>query len=208
MLCLGSAPSPYIKTSNGMRIVAAFLVTMSASVYAADFDQTLELQGISFRVQASDKGSINTLTIKTKGLKSDNRLITREINGKVTEAEVADLNADGSPEILVYTMSAGSGSYGSLVGYATNHKKSLSQIYLPDLMDDKEASTGYMGHDEFSVVETRLARRFPIFRPGDTNTSSTGGLRQLYYELSPGERRWMLKLDEIVNFTPEELAGN
>lgn len=191
-----------------MRIVAAFLVTMSASVYAADFDQTLELQGVSFRVQASDKGSINTLTIKTKGLKSDNRLITREINGKVTEAEVADLNADGSPEILVYTMSAGSGSYGSLVGYATNHKKSLSQIYLPDLMDDKEASTGYMGHDEFSVVETRLARRFPIFRPGDTNTSSTGGLRQLYYELSPGERGWMLKLDEIVNFTPEELAGN
>ena len=178
------------------------------AVYAADFDQTLELQGISFKVHATDKGSINTLTIKPKGLKGDNRLISREIDGKVVEAEVADLNADGSPEVLVYIMSAGSGSYGSLVGYAANHKKSLTPIYLPDIMDDKDASAGYMGHDEFAVVETRLARRFPVYHPGDTNSNPTGGLRQLYYVLTPGEAGWVLKLDEIVNFSPEDLAEN
>ncbi len=189
-------------------LLSACLLATSSSVYAAAFDQTLELEGISFKVHATDKGSINTLTIKPKGLKLDNRLITREINGSVTEAEVADLNADGSPEILVYTTSAGSGSYGGLTGYAANHKKSLSMIFMPDIMDDKEASAGYMGHDEFSVVETRLARRFPIYRPGDTNSNPTGGLRQLYYVLTPGEAGWVLKLDEIVNFSPEDLAEN
>lgn len=193
-----------------LTLVAACLATYvvgSPSAYAADFDQTLALQGINFHVHATDQGSINTLTIKPKGLKLDNRPIKREISGKVTEAEVADLNADGSPEILVYTTSAGSGSYGNLVGYAANNKKTLSQIYLPDLMDDKEASAGYMGHDEFSVVETRLARRFPVYRPGDTNSNPTGGLRQLYYVLVPGEAGWVLKLDEVVNFSPEDLAS-
>ena len=187
-------------------LIFAACFSVVSAVYAADFDQTLELQGISFKVHATDKGSINTLTIKPKGLKVDNRLISREIDGKVVEAEVADLNADGSPEILVYTMSAGSGSYGALVGYAANHKKTLSQIYLPDLMDDKDARAGYMGHDEFAVVENRLARRFPIYRLGDTNSNPTGGLRQLYYVLTPGEAGWILKLDEVVNFSPEDLA--
>ena len=189
-------------------LFALCLTTSSSFAWAADFEQTLELQGISFKVHATNKGSINTLTIKPKGLKLDNRLITREINGSVTEAEVADMNADGSPEILVYTTSAGSGSYGGLIGYAANHKKSLSMIFMPDIMDDKEASAGYMGHDEFAVVETRLARRFPIYRPGDTNSNPTGGLRQLYYVLVAGEAGWVLKLDEIVNFSPEDLAEN
>jgi len=189
-------------------LIAACLTLACSFAAAADFDQTLELQGISFKVHATNKGSLNTLTIKPKGLKQDNKTISREINGTVLEAEVADMNADGSPEILVYTVSAGSGSYGGVVGYAANHKKSLTPIYLPELTDDKEASAGYMGHDEFSVVETRLARRFPIYRPGDTNSNPTGGLRQLYYVLTPGEAGWVLKLDEIVNFSPEDLAEN
>mgnify|MGYP000025228145 FL=1 len=189
-------------------LLAIYLTSISSFIYATDFDQTLELQGISFKVHATDKGSINTLTIKPKGLKTVIRPITREINGKAIEAEVADLNEDGSPEILVYTVSTGSGSYGGLVGYATNHKKSLSEIYLPELTEDKEASVGYMGRDEFSVVETRLARRFPVYRSGDINSNPTGGLRQLYYVLTTGENGWVFKLDEIVNFSPEELAEN
>jgi len=189
-------------------LLSACLLAASAPLCAAAFDQTLELEGISFKVHATDQGSINTLTIKPKGLKGDNRLITKEINGTVMEAEVADLNVDGSLEVLVYIMSAGSGSYGSLVGYAANHKKSLTPIYLPDIMDDKDASAGYKGHDEFSIVETRLARRFPVYRPGDTNSNPTGGLRQLYYILAAGKSGWVFKLDEIVNFSPEELAEN
>jgi hypothetical protein len=85
---------------------------------------------------------LNRLRIEPKGLKSGNQVIERDIDGTVAGAEVADLNVDGSPELYVYVTSAGSGSYGSLVAYAANKMKSLSEIYLPPLQDDPKASKG------------------------------------------------------------------
>ena len=97
-------------------------------------------------------------------------------------------------EIYVYINSAGSGSYGSLVAYSANHKKSLSGIYLPPLEDDKKNSIGYMGHDEFTIIENSLARCFPIYKKGDANCCPKGGTRQLQYKLLMGEATWSLKL--------------
>jgi len=164
------------------------------------FDRTFTLQGITFRVKSANNSSINTLEIIPTGLESDNRPISRQIDGTVTGAEVADLNADGSPEIYVYVTSAGSGSYGSLVAYAANRRKSLSEIYLPPVAENKALSKGYMGHDEFAVVETTFVRRFPIYRAGDVNAAPTGRIRQLQYKLVPGEAGWILKLDRTVEY--------
>jgi hypothetical protein len=172
---------------------AASLVTIAA------FDRTLELQGIRFRVTSANEGSINTLHIVPTGLEIDNSPIVRTIDGTVTNAEVADLNADSSPEIYVYVTSAGSGSYGSLVAYSANRRKSLSEIYLPPLTDDKVVSKGYMGHDEFAVVENVLVRRFPVYRDTDINARPTGGTRQLQYKLVSGEAGWILKLANVVD---------
>lgn len=166
----------------------------------AAFDRTLELQGIRFRVTSATDGSVNTLRIVPAGLEVDDSPIVRPIDGTVTDAEVADLNADGSPEIYVYVTSAGSGSYGSLVAYAANRRKSLSEIYLPPLGEDAAASKGYMGHDEFAVVGRVLVRRFPVYRATDTNAAPTGGTRQLQYRLVPGEAGWILQLDRVVEF--------
>ena len=164
------------------------------------FDRMLELSGIRFRVTSPNDSSINKLTIVPSGLEIDSSTITREIDGTVTGAEVADLNADGSPEIYVYVASAGSGSYGSLVAYAANRRKSMSEIHLPPIAENKTAAKGYMGHDEFAVVERTLVRRFPVYRDGDTNARPTGGMRQLQYRLMPGEAGWILKLDKVVEF--------
>ena len=158
------------------------------------FDKVLKLQGITFHVQATNKGSLNQLTITPSGLEIVNDVIKQEIDGSVTGAEVADINADGSPEIYVYITSAGSGSYGSLVAYSANNKKSLSEIYLAPLEDDKKNSVGYMGHDEFTIIENSFARRFPIYNEGDANCCPKGGTRQLQYKLVPGEATWQLKL--------------
>ncbi len=171
----------------------------SQLVAAGGFDQVLELQGIAFHVTSPNEGSINQLEIIPSGLEIDNTVIKREIDGTVTGAEVADLNADGSPEIYVYINSAGSGTYGSLVAYSSNNRKSLSEIYLPPLTDDKKNSAGYMGHDEFAVVESSLARRFPVYKKGDTNAQPTGGTRQLQYKLKQGEASWVLELDKSTN---------
>jgi hypothetical protein len=118
----------------------------------------------------------------------------------VTGAEVADLNVDGSPEIYVYVTSAGSGSHGSVVAYSVNRRKSLSEIYLPSVTEDKVASKGYIGHDEFAVGESVLLHRFPIYRDTDTNSKPTGGTRQLQYKLVPGEAGWVLKVDRMVEY--------
>jgi hypothetical protein len=164
------------------------------------FDRTLALQGISFRVRAANDSSINTLEIVPSGLQTDNSTITQQIDGQVTGAEVADLNADGSPEIYVYVSSAGSGSYGSLAAYAANRRKSLSQIHLPPVTDNKPAARGYMGHDEFAVVENTFVQRFPIYGDGDVNARPSGRTRQLQYKLRPGEAGWVLKLDRVVEY--------
>jgi Periplasmic lysozyme inhibitor of I-type lysozyme len=179
--------------------VALFLTASPAlAEEAKSFAQTLSLQGVTFKVNATTNGSINKLMILADGLKKKAKPIEREIEGTVTGAEIADLNADGSPEIYVYVTSAGSGSYGSLVAYSTNRKKSLSEIYLPDLNDDKVNSKGYLGHDQFTVIEQTLARRFPVYKPNDTNSNPTGGIRQLEYRLTPGEAGWVLRLKKAT----------
>lgn len=166
----------------------------------APYGKTLELQGVTFRVTSPNASSTNKLTIVPSGLTGDNAPIVQEVDGIVTGAEVEDLNSDGCPEIFVYVQSAGSGSYGSVVAYACNKRKSLSMIYLPPVSENPKASKGYMGHDAFAVVENRFVQRFPVYRPGDTNATPTGGMRQLHYKLVPGEAGWVLKLDRIEEF--------
>ena len=164
------------------------------------FNRTLTLQGISFQVMSANNSSLNNLLIVPKGLEIDNSPILEEIDGVVNGAEIADLNSDGSPEIYIYVTSAGSGSYGSLVAYSANQNKSLSPIYLPPIMDNPAAKKGYMGHDQFAVVESTLVRRFPVYRQADTNANPTGGMRQLQYKLIPGEAGWILKVDKVVEY--------
>ena len=176
--------------------IALFCILLTVSLYAnqPSFDKVLTLQGITFHVVATNEGSLNQLTITPSGLEIVNRVMKQEIDGRVTGAEIADINADGSPEIYVFVNSAGSGAYGSLVAYSANNKKSLSEIYLPPLENDKKNSVGYMGHDEFTVIEDSLARRFPVYNEGDANCCPKGGIRQLQYKLVPGEATWQLKL--------------
>ena len=173
---------------------------LSSSVFAAPFNQDLSLQGVTFHISTPNEGSINKLTISIDGLKSKTDPSEKEIDGTVTGAEVADLNSDGSPEIYVYTTSAGSGSYGNVIGISINKMKSASDIFMPPITDDKKRGIGYMGHDEFAVVEGTLVRRFPIYKAGDTNAKATGGLRQVNYKLKSGEAGWVLRIKNSMDF--------
>jgi len=123
-----------------------------------------------------------------------------EIDGSVTNAEIEDLNSDGFPEVLIYTTSAGSGSYGNVIGYSVNNGKSISQIYFPGIADNPKANKGYMGHDEFAIVETTLVQRFQLYNPGDPNSSPTGNIRQIQYKLRDGEASRKFVIDKIVEY--------
>ena len=150
-------------------------------------------------MQCPNAGSLNDLTITPKGLENGDKPVTvKDVDGTVVGAEVADLDANGSPEIYIYAESAGSGSYGTLIAYAVNNKKSMTPIYMPEL-DDKLAD-GYMGHDEFAVVESRLARRFPIYKEADSNAKPTGKTRQISYKLKAGEAGWILEVEKVSEY--------
>ena len=164
------------------------------------FDKTLTLNGITFRVSAPNDSSAGTVTIVPSGLTVTNDTIIQEIDGTVVGAEIADLDVNGWPELYVFTQSAGSGSYGSVLGQAVNNGKSLSAIFLPDIAEDAKLAEGYMGHDEFAIVENSLARRFPIYAPGDTNAAPSGKMRQVSYGLVAGEAGWLLRMRDVTEF--------
>ena len=76
----------------------------------------------------------------------------------------------------------------------------MSQVYLPPVADDPKHNKGYMGHDDFAVVENTFVQKFPIYREGDGNSKPTGKTRQLQYKLKQGEAGWKLVLDKAVEF--------
>jgi len=184
------------------QLTAAALLLATAlprSAWAgAAFNKTLNLQGISFLVQSSGEGSQQQLTITTTGAKPAIKPIRQTVNGQVVGAEVADLNSNGLPEIYVFVQSAGSGSYGEVVAYALIKGAELSPITLPELTGAN--AQGYQGHDQFQVVESCLARRFPIYKPGDSNAQASGGQRQICYQLKAGEAGWILRPTSVLKF--------
>ncbi|MGL4332253.1 MAG: PliI family lysozyme inhibitor of I-type lysozyme [Bacteroidales bacterium] len=159
------------------------------------FDKVLNYGKFGFDVSVTG----DTLTIASYGLSGSNEPVKQDITGyTVTNAEVGDLNIDGFPEVFVYLTSDGSGSYGKLIGYSVNNGKSMSQVCIPDITENKEASTGYQGHDEMAIVESTFCQRFPVYKDGDPNSSPTGGTRQIQYKLIDGEACRTLKIDKIV----------
>ncbi|TFH33410.1 MAG: hypothetical protein E4G95_09680, partial [Bacteroidia bacterium] len=161
------------------------------------FRKTIAVKGITFEISATSSGSINRLVIQPSGLKIDNSHVEHEIMGSVTGVETADLNSDGSPELLVYVTSAGSGSYGTIIAYSVNNGRSMSQVYLPPVTDDLVASEGYMGHDVFMVSGNSLIRRFPVYKKNDTNVNPTGGTREIRYRIINGEASRIFIIDSI-----------
>ncbi len=177
--------------------LAAFCL-FAGTADAEPFKKELSLQGLTFHITSPNDSSASKLRIGVEGLKAPAAPIEKEVDGTVVDAEIADLDANGFPELYVFTQSAGSGSYGNVVGYASNRNNSLTEIFLPELKS--RDAKGYQGHDEFAVVEQYLVRRFPIYRSTDTNAKPTGGMRQVQYRLRPGEAGWILKKAKTIAF--------
>jgi hypothetical protein len=181
---------------------AGFLIWTLAplSAEADPLSTRMEIQGVTFLVESPNDSSINPVTVRAETSEGSFAAAEAEADGTITNVEVEDLDANGFPEIYIYVTSAGSGSYGSLIAYASNRNQSLTEIYLPPLEDDPAVLQGYMGHDEFAVVEGTLIRRFPVYREGDSNAEPTGGTRQIQYKLEAGEAGWLLRQDRVVEY--------
>lgn len=191
----GSTATAAGAAATGARgaVAGASPATVGVAPAPGPIDRTLEMRGIRFHVTSSNEGSTPKLTVAPSGLSKDSRPVTREVDGTIVGTEVADLDGNGWPEVYVFMTSVGSGSYGSVVGYAVNEGKSMSEVFLNELDSASPAGRGYMGHDEFHVAGNRLVRTFPVYRERDPNCCPTGGRRTIEYDIVPGEAAWILR---------------
>jgi hypothetical protein len=160
------------------------------------FTKELSLNKISFKIAVTG----NQMTITPSGLSIDNTPIVRKIEGKITNAEIGDLNSDTFPELFIYTISDDINKYAKAYGFSVNYGKSVSDISIPNVADDPKLSNGYMGHDDFAVVEGILAQRFPIYTKEGATSKPTGKTRQIQYKLRDGEASRILVIDQTIEF--------
>ncbi len=102
----------------------------------------------------------------------------------VSATVAGDLDKNGFDEVYFVTTSAGSGSYGNLLGVSSNKDKSLSLMFFPEMdLNDKQPGKlfdGYEGHDRFAIENNVLIRQFPF--KGDTNN-----MKSVPYQIVMGE---------------------
>jgi len=179
-------------------LVFLFTLSLLRSGFAEAFDQKLQGDGFTVRVTAPNTADHNAVTIVPSGLRSVNDPLEAPAENPLTRAFLADMDGDNSPELFLILTSAGSGSYGEVLAFCTNRKKSLTPIVIQK-PDEKDLS-GYLGHDEYEVVENTFVRRFPVYHEGDANAAPTGGWRQFQYKLKPGEASWQMKIERVASF--------
>ena len=138
--------------------------------------------------------SLSTIEIRTRGFEHDFQGIYPD-RDPISDVFVADLDGNDFDEIYIVTTAAGSGSYGKVLGFASNKDKSLSMIHFPEIRKGEVHFEGYMGHDAFTIEGRKLVRVFPVYNKSDTNENPTGGKRKLFYGLYPGEAMWQLKIE-------------
>lgn len=171
-----------------------------AQLNSVDFEKELLLQGIEFHVKSVNKGFQTSLIVEPSNLEIDNSPIEQKLTGYVTGAEVEDMNSDGSPELVIYTKSMDGGMFGQVFGYSVNNGKSMSQVYFPGVKDNPTLNNGYFGYDEFSMVETKLGQRFPLFEFKEGKLAATGKMRQIYYVLKDGEAQRSFAIDQMSEY--------
>ena len=154
------------------------------------FDTTMKIGKAGYKIYCNNKGvEKNNATITPIGFESTARDVTFEVKGRINRAEVDDLNNDGYPDLVVYVNSPGDNAKSLVIGVSSDKNQGFIPIYFPDILDDQKLKTGYVGKDQYYLMEGTLMRRFPIYNTTDTaNTKQTGLIRQIQYKVVAGDR--------------------
>jgi hypothetical protein len=165
------------------------LGTARAQVVFPKIDSTLKIGKAGYRVDCRNKSlTQNPLSVKPVGFESGARDISFTLKGRVASAQIDDLNRDGYPELVLFIYSDSNATSGTVYCFVSDGNKEIIPCVLPDVSMNSKISTGYKGHDQFSMMEGTLLQRFPIYNAGDDKDKPTGGNRVILYQLAKGER--------------------
>jgi hypothetical protein len=152
-------------------------------------DSTLKIGKAGYRVDCRNKSvTQNPLSVKPVGFESGARDVSFTLKGRVASAQVDDLNRDGYPDLVLFIYSDSNASSGTVYGFISEANKEIIPCVLPDASMNPKISTGYKGHDQFTLMEGTLLQRFPIYNKDDNKDKPTGGNRVVLYQLAKGER--------------------
>jgi hypothetical protein len=150
-------------------LVSLFFFT---KINAQKFDTTVKAGRISYRVVCSNKDSdANTVSVYPSGFQGNGgQNISFTLLGRVSKADIDDFNNDGYPDLIFYSYD--SRHRGQVYCVSSSENKSCVPIYMKDIYTDSKLRVGYNGHDEFSIVEGMLFRKFPIYKTTDSSTTN------------------------------------
>jgi hypothetical protein len=152
-------------------------------------DTTLKIGTVGYRIICTNKDvTTNELDIRPLGFDHDAHELRLYIQGRIIRSEIDDLNSDGFPDAVFYTYTVNEAKEWFVSAYAivSLSNKSFTIAGLPDVQLDAKYKDGYRGHDEFSLLEGTLMRKFPIYKPDDKDVP-TGGKRIIQYQLTGSE---------------------
>ena len=189
----------------------AFVVFSFNNIYSQirKIDTTIVIGKAGYKVSCNNKAADkNLLSIKPIGFEGGSREAQFYVRGKVIRAEVEDFNNDGFPDLIIFT--TGGDQIGDLVNVvyvyaiASAENKSFVPIYFPDILDDPKLRIGYKGHDEYSLMEGTLMRKFPVYNTGDSTNNPTGGKRIVRYKMIPSEGGGGYKFKVLSTYAVKE----
>lgn len=174
-------------------LLVLITVFISISIVNAQYrriDTTMKVGKAGYRVVCNNRNpEKNNLSITPMGFEAGAREVTLEIKGRILATESDDLNNDGFPDLVLYVYSSDVNGYGKVFGIYSDKNQGIRPIIFPDIMDDMKLSVGYKGHDEYSLVEGNLMRRFPLYQKNDSlNFVPNGMMRQIQYRVVPTEQ--------------------
>ena len=182
-----------------MKLMLSLILLSIQLLPAEKFDlekikKSIETKGEEFRGLLTHKLDGNKLFLvnessENKGLgigfltvylvDSNNEILSTakvEIEMKVRDHWLVDLDKDGNKEIVFVSYSIGSGHYANLFVYTVKGSKLIKRKMPSHII------AGYGGHEKIEVKKGNLYLSYPLYNENDSNANPTGGELELKFD--------------------------
>lgn len=152
------------------------------------FQKVLRFNVYTFIVKTTGADSAQTVTVAAyRGSLLLTRL-TQPINGRVTGAEVADLDGNRLPELYLYSANQDASLAGQVYGWQFLPER------LATISTERWTATGagYMGLDTLWTTRQSLCRQFPLYTISNSDARPTGTNQRICYRLRPAGLNYQL----------------
>lgn len=152
------------------------------------FQKIIRFNIYTFIVKAANTDSIQTATIAAYRGSLLLTRIAQPINGRLTGAEVADLDGNRLPELYLYSANQDASLAGQVYGWQFLPER------LATIAPERWAApgAGYMGLDTLWTTKQSLCRQFPLYTINNTDARPTGTNQRICYRLRPAGLNYQL----------------